>query len=103
MKRDLREFVLKKGYFKENETIVVALSGGVDSMVLLNILNNLELNLNPIISHVNHKKRTESDTEYNSIKTLAKKLNIPFEGLIVKDNKKVNFHDDSRNQRSLKQ
>ena len=99
MKRDLRGFVFKKGYFKENETIVVALSGGVDSMVLLNILNNLELNLNLIISHVNHKKRAKSDTEYNSIKTLSKKLNIPFEGLIVKDNQKVNFHDDSRNQR----
>ncbi len=99
MKRDLRKFVVNKKNLKENETIVVALSGGVDSMVLLDILNNLKLNLNLIISHVNHKKRVESDTEYKNIKNLAKKLEIPFEGYIVKDNQKVNFHDDSRNQR----
>lgn len=99
MKRDLRKFVVNKKFFKKNETIVVALSGGVDSMVLLDILNNLDLNLKLIISHVNHKKRDESDTEYNNIKELATKLEIPFEGYIVKDNQKVNFQDDSRNQR----
>ena len=99
MKRDLRKFVVNKKFFKKNETIVVALSGGVDSMVLLDILNNLGLNLNLIISHVNHKKRAESDIEYSNIKSLAARLKIPFEGYIVKDNEKVNFHDDSRNQR----
>ena len=99
MERDLRKLVLKKGYFKKNETIVIALSGGADSMVLLDILNHLELNLHLIISHVNHKKRTESDIEYKNIKDLSEKLNLPFEGLIVKKNQKVNFHDDSRNQR----
>ncbi|MCK5761779.1 MAG: tRNA lysidine(34) synthetase TilS [Candidatus Izimaplasma sp.] len=99
MKKDLREFVLQKRFFKKDETIVVALSGGVDSMVLLDILNTLKLNLNIIISHVNHKKREESDKEFNSIKDLAKSLKIPFEGYIVKEREKVNFHDDSRNQR----
>ncbi len=99
MERDLRKLVLKKGYFRKNETIVIALSGGADSMVLLDILNHLELNLHLIISHVNHKKRTESDIEYKNIKDLSEKLNLPFEGLIVKKNQKVNFHDDSRNQR----
>jgi len=99
MKRDLTVFVLSKGYFKANETVVLALSGGVDSMVLLDILNNLKLNLKLIISHVNHKKRVESDIEYNNIKVIANKLKIPFEGLVVTKNEKLNFHDDSRNQR----
>jgi len=99
MEKDLRKFVLKKRFFKADETIVVALSGGVDSMVLLDILNNLELNLNIVISHVNHKKRDESDIEFNTIKSLANSLEIPFEGYIVKKREKVNFHDDSRNQR----
>ncbi len=99
MSRDLKDLILSKNYFKNNETIVLALSGGVDSMVLLDILKSLELNLNLIISHVNHKKRTESDIEYNNIKTLAQNLNIPFEGLVVTKNEKINFHDDSRNQR----
>ena len=99
MKRDLRKLVIEKKFFRENETVVVALSSGVDSMVLLDILNNLELNLNLVISHVNHKKRAEADIEYTNIKSLASRLKIPFEGYIVKDNEKVNFQDDSRNQR----
>ncbi len=99
MERDLRKFIIDKRFFVRKETIIVALSGGVDSMVLLDILNNINLELNLIISHVNHKKRKESDIEYKNIKNLAKKLDIPFEGYIVKDNIKLNFQDDSRNQR----
>ncbi len=99
MKRDLIKLVFEKKYFNKNESIVVALSGGVDSMVLLDILNKLDLDLNLIVSHVNHKKRTESDIEYNNLKILAARLKIPFEGYTVTDNQKVNFQDDSRNQR----
>lgn len=99
MERNLIKLVAKKKFFTKNETIVVALSGGVDSMVLLDILNKLELDLNLIISHVNHKKRKESDIEYDHIENLAKRLDIPFEGYITKDNQNVNFHEDSRNQR----
>ena len=99
MGRNLRKFVFEKGIFTKNETVVVALSGGVDSMVLLDILNNLNLDLGLIISHVNHNVRTESIDEYNHIQSLAQKMNIPFEGYSVKENEKVNFHDDSRNQR----
>ena len=99
MKRDLRKLIIAKDIFKKNETIVLALSGGVDSMVLLDILCNNELKLKLIISHVNHNKREESIDEYNHIQNLAKKLNIPFEGYSIIDNEKVNFHDDSRNQR----
>jgi len=99
MERNLRTLVLDKGIFSKNETVVVALSGGVDSMVLLDILNNIDLNLKLIISHVNHNVRVESINEYEHIKKLAIKLKIPFEGYSVKENEKVNFHDDSRNQR----
>ena len=99
MKRDLRKLVLNKKFFIKNETIVVALSGGVDSMVLLDILNNLDLKLNIIISHVNHKKRPEADIEYNNLKALAARLKIPFEGYIITAKEKVNFQNDSRNQR----
>ena len=99
MERNLRTLVLDKGIFSENETVVVALSGGVDSMVLLDILNNIDLNLKLIISHVNHNVRAESIDEFKHIKKLALKLKLPFEGFSVKENEKVNFHDDSRNQR----
>ncbi len=99
MERNLRTLVLDKGIFSKDETVVVALSGGVDSMVLLDILNNIDLDLKLIISHVNHNVRSESINEFEHIKKLAIKLKIPFEGYSVKENEKLNFHDDSRNQR----
>ena len=49
----------------KDETVVVACSGGPDSMTLLKITNDLkeELNLKIVCAHVNHKIRPESDDE----------------------------------------
>ena len=97
----MREMVLKhimeNNIIIENEPIIVALSGGVDSMVLFDIIYNL--NQNVIIAHVNHKKRVESDTEYEYIRKMAKKFRIPFEGYEMTDKKANNFHHDARLQR----
>ena len=99
MNIDLRKHIESKNIFKKDETIVLALSGGVDSMVLFDILLNIDLNLNIVLAHVNHNKREESKTEYEMLKKLAKTHNISFEGYEVKINDNSNFHDDSRNQR----
>ncbi len=101
MPKDISKLILSKKLFSPNETIVVALSGGVDSMVLLHILKNLDLNLQLVISHVNHNKRKESKAEYKNIKAMANEMNIPFEGYSIEYNEKLNFHDDSRNQRYI--
>ena len=49
----------------ENDTIIVATSGGPDSMCLLHLLVtlNVKLKLNLIVAHVNHKLRRESEDE----------------------------------------
>jgi len=99
MQKNITKFVSKKKLFNANETIVVALSGGVDSMVLLHILRCLDLNLKLIISHVNHNRRSDSIKEYKNIKLMAKEMSIPFEGYSIEYDEKLNFHDDSRNQR----
>ena len=99
MNIDLRKHIESKKIFNKNETIVLALSGGVDSMVLFDILMNLDLNLKIVLAHVNHNKREESKMEYEMLKKLAKKSKIPFEGYEVELNDNSNFHDDSRNQR----
>jgi tRNA(Ile)-lysidine synthetase-like protein len=99
MNIDLRKYIEKNNMFDENETIVLALSGGVDSMVLFNVLMNIDLNLKIVLAHVNHNKREDSKMEYQMLKKLAKKHNIPFEGYEVEINDNSNFHDDSRNQR----
>lgn len=53
----------------KNRPVVLALSGGVDSMVLFDLLK--KANFNVVIAHVNHHKRTESDIEEQYIRQLA--------------------------------
>lgn len=62
--------------FGENEYIV-SLSGGVDSMVLLNIL--LSLNKKIIALHVNYNNREESKLEEEFLEIYCKERNITFE------------------------
>ena len=82
----------------KNETVVIATSGGPDSMVLLHILNNLkqELNLKIICAHVNHKLREESDDEEEMVKEYCKKNDISCEILTIENYNDDNFHNDAR-------
>ena len=66
METSLVKLIQEKKLFEKNEKIIVALSGGVDSMVLFNVL--YELNKNIIIAHINHKARSVSDDEFIKIK-----------------------------------
>ncbi len=85
------KYIKKEKLINDNEKIVIALSGGVDSMVLLNIL--IKLNYNVIIGHVNHKKRLDSDIEEEAIIKMAKELNIPCEVHHLSDCENANFHN----------
>ena len=60
------------------EKIVVAVSGGPDSICLLNILNNIKdkLNIKIVVAHVNHQLREEANEETEYVKNFCKKLNI---------------------------
>ena len=60
------------GLLKDNDTIVIALSGGPDSMCLLDIILKLQLNLKIICIHINHGIRKESTKEYQFIKEYLK-------------------------------
>jgi len=63
-----------------NDTIIVSLSGGVDSMVTLFLLNNLVINKkiknNVVACHIVYGNRTESYNEFNFIKYYCSKLNV---------------------------
>lgn len=52
-----------KSLLNRNDKIVIGLSGGPDSMCLLDILKSLNLELNIICAHINHNIRLESDEE----------------------------------------
>ena len=75
------EFIQQHKLIEPGETIVVGVSGGVDSVVLLFILNRLssELKTNLVVAHFNHCLRgDESDKDEYFVKELASKLNLPF-------------------------
>lgn len=88
-------------FFENNLSVVVACSGGPDSMALLDILLMLrnKRNINIICAHVNHKLRLESEQEKLDVETFCKNNNIIFEYMEIKKYNKDNFHAQARNMR----
>ena len=77
--RDFLNHFLEKGYFKNHSSVVLALSGGLDSMFLFHLLSNYqkELGIELFLAHVNHKQRPESDIEENELRKLAEQVEVP--------------------------
>ena len=96
MNSNIIDNIQDKNLYTNTEPVIVALSGGIDSMVLFHII--YETNQNIIIAHVNHNKREESIEEYKYIEQMAKEYNIPFEGYSLEKTTE-NFHHESRLQR----
>ena len=77
-----REFLnhfLEKGYFRHHSRVLLALSGGLDSMFLFHLLSNYqkELGIELFLAHVNHKQRPESDNEEHELRKLAERVGVP--------------------------
>lgn len=79
--------IQKNNMIRKNDIIVVAVSGGPDSMTLLNVLLKLrpKLNFNIVVAHVNHMIRSVADEETayveefcnkNQISCYVKKINV---------------------------
>lgn len=77
MFRKLVRFVEEENLFYRDEKILVAVSGGIDSVVLLHLLIKMEVNCG--IAHCNfHLRGEESDGDFEFVKNLAKQYNLPF-------------------------
>lgn len=94
MNNNIRERFLK--YIQQNdlvskgEGIVVGLSGGPDSVCLLNLLCSLreEMNLKIAAAHINHMLRAEeADKDEEYARSLCKKFNVEFFSKSVDINK----------------
>ena len=77
--RDFLNHLLEKDYFKDHSRVVLALSGGLDSMFLFRLLSTYqkELGIELFLAHVNHKQRPESDQEENELRKLAEEVGVP--------------------------
>ncbi len=67
---------------------VVAVSGGVDSIVLLDVLSK-QKNLELVVAHFDHGIRADSLKDRKFVQALAKKYNLPFEFAEAKLGKKA--------------
>lgn len=88
------ENFLKENKISKNEFIVVATSGGPDSMYLLDSLHSLGFNV--ICAHVNHNVRKVSDEEYKFVENYCNFHNIIFEGMKIEHYSHDNFHNEAR-------
>ena len=66
---------------KNGDTIVIGVSGGPDSMALLNVLislnNSKKINCKIVVAHINHGIRVEADEETKYVQDFCEKNNIP--------------------------
>ncbi|PKQ63207.1 tRNA lysidine(34) synthetase TilS [Labilibaculum filiforme] len=77
MQRKIVRFVEEENLFYRDEKILVAVSGGVDSVVMLDLLCKMEVECG--VAHCNfHLREEESDGDLEFVKNLAKAKNLAF-------------------------
>lgn len=71
--------IKKYNLIEKNDKIVIGVSGGPDSMCLLDILyclkNDLKIEL--VVCHINHMIRKEAEEETQYVKEYCKKIGVP--------------------------
>lgn len=83
-----------KSKIDQKEYVVVAVSGGPDSMALLDVITKVTDKI--VCAHVNHKIRKESDDEYVMVKNYCSSKNVIFEGICINNYTNENFHKQAR-------
>ncbi len=100
------ETINKNNLIKNGDSIVVGVSGGPDSITLLDILIKLQKNIkfNIVVAHINHMIRTDADEDQEYVEKYCKKNNIPFyvkreKVEILAKNQKIGTEEAGRNLR----
>lgn len=81
MRNQVLKYIKEHMLFDNGATVIVAVSGGADSVALLDILASLaELQLKLIVAHLNHSLRgAESDGDEAFVRELAARYGLPCE------------------------
>ena len=88
-----------KNKLNDDDCVVIALSGGPDSMALLHLLMKLreEKNINIVCAHVNHNLRIESEKEKEFVEDFCNKNNLIFEYMKIEKYKNGFSEKEARN------
>ena len=100
------EFIKENDLIKENDNIILGISGGADSVCLLYIINEIRdtFSLNITAIHVNHSIRETAGRDEAFSKELCEKLGIPFESYTIDcpkiaEEHKLSLEEAGRNER----
>lgn len=94
---------MKQEFFRENpelaagKKILLAVSTGVDSMVLLHLMERQGLTIG--VAHVDHQLRTESKVEADFLRDYCQKQNVPFYLKVWQHPAKKNVEAEARSVR----
>ena len=91
---ELYDFLNHNLDLKDNENIIIGLSGGPDSMALVDIMRKYNKNINIICAHVHHNLRKESDDEKIFVENYCKENNFIFEFYKIENYKNNKFSEE---------
>lgn len=76
---NLKEILSQYHLLDQNKKVLIAVSGGVDSMVLLDLMSKIPVSEKPQISiaHVNHQLRDAADDEEKLMQQIAQEYGVP--------------------------
>ena len=83
------------------DSVIVACSGGPDSMALLSLVVKLkkESDIKVIVAHINHNVREESESEKDFVYDYCMKNDLIFEYMKIDDYSGDNFENEARDKR----
>lgn len=91
-------YLVKESGIRYRDTVCIGVSGGPDSMALLDMMINLkkELDLILVVCHINHNIREESKIEEEFLKEFCKEKGLHFEVMKITNYGDDNFHNEAR-------
>lgn len=80
LEEEVLNTIKKYNMINEEDKIVIGVSGGPDSITLLNVLNKFKekLNIKIYVAHINHMIRAEADEETEYVKEFCNGLDVEF-------------------------
>jgi tRNA(Ile)-lysidine synthase len=84
---------------KQGQTIVLGVSGGVDSVTMLNLFSRSKLKLKLIVAHMNHGVRETAKNDETFVKELAEKYGYKFVSKTIIKPTVGNLEENLRNER----
>lgn len=81
LEKTVKETIKKYELIQNGDTIIIGVSGGPDSMALLNVFielqRNLGLSYQIVVAHINHMIREEAEAETKYVEQFCKQKQIP--------------------------